>query len=57
MPRYGGLDRKRATSPATSIFVASDAEPTLASNPRRDLLSIGIVAPAPITRSRDGDHQ
>jgi len=51
------LDRKRATSPASAFFVAGDAEPILGSNPRQDLLPIGIGPTlSPITRSCDGDH-
>ena len=49
--RNRGLDRKRATSPASAFFVAGAAEPTLSSNPRQDLRSIGIVVPLP---SSDG---
>lgn len=45
------LDRKGPPSPASALSVGSDAEPTLGSNPRRDLLPIGIVAPLP---SSDG---
>ena len=43
-----GLDRRRAPSPASVFFVVSCAEPTLGSNPCRDLLPIGIVAPLPL---------
>jgi hypothetical protein len=49
--RNWGLDRKRSTSPARALSIGSDAEPTLGSNQRRDLLPIGTVAPLP---SSDG---
>jgi hypothetical protein len=39
------LDRKRASSPASVFLVAGDAEPILGSNPRQDLVPIGIRVP------------
>jgi hypothetical protein len=49
------LDPKGPPSPASALSVGSDAEPILDSNPRRDPLPIGIVAPFPhltVTRRR-----